>query len=1006
MLTSRMWIAAIWLAMSAGAWGQTFGRVVALGGHASDLALDEPRRALYVANFTANRIDVVSVPDGVLERSINVASQPSTLALSPDGRYLVVGHYGNFAAPNAPRNALSVIELDGSTRRTFSLADPPFGVAFGIDGKALVVTSTQFLLFDPEFGTMEVLDTIAGVAAKTLPQAPAQAPTQIIGASVQSSGDGFWIYGVTDSILFSYDVAARTVGSVGYVADPPLGPRAMSVSRDGSYYIAGWAMFDRRSALNQFPNPLGKLEVGSHAIDSDRGIVYAEVPEGVVTTSSSSSSSSSGSSSSSSTSTETLSPPVLMVADADNLTVRERLKLAEHLSGKGLLSADGSMMYALSESGVTVLPVGSLNSSPRVAAVQPNLLFRSSFCNSGVVTQELTIVDPSGAETEFSLSTATAGVRISPSRGVTPATVQVSIDPASFQNQKGTLSTQIVLRSSSAVNIPQPIRVLVNLQDPDQRGVIANVPGKLVDILADPFRNRFFVLRQDTNEVLVFDGSDYTQIATLRTGNTPYSMAFTFDRKYLLIGNDNSQYANVYDLETFEQQAPIRFPFGHYPRYLAASAKAILAATRVAGPKNTIDRVDFFSRTATELPTLGVFDNSIDLNTALAASSNGGTILAAQADGNVLLYNANADTFTISRKESAALAGALAASSFDQYVIGNTLYNASLVPVRTFDSEVGLPSGFVFVDDGGLRTGALTADSPGAIQRVSFGSNSGIAATRIVEAPLLGDTRSAFTRTLAVLPGRTAIVNLTTSGFTVVAWEYDAATAIPRISRVTNAADRSRAVAPGGLIIVEGQDLSPVNIATREVPLPTALGESCLTVNGMPVPMLMVSSSQINAQLPFQAEGNVTMVLRTPGGVSDNYNLTILPTAPSVFRTPLAEDYEVPTVVRADNGQVVTPSNPVRSNDELFIYLTGMGKTDPEIPAGTPAPSDVQVLTQPEVTINGFSLPIANAGLVPGQVGVYEIKVAVPWTVPKGMNQTLQIRQGGYSSSVSVRVID
>lgn len=1003
MLTSRMWIGAIWLAISAAAWGQTFGRVVALGGHSSDLALDEPRRALYVANFTANRIDVVSVPDGVLERSINVASQPSSLAVSPDGRYLVVGHYGNFAAPNAPRNALSVIELDGSTRRTYALADPPFGVAFGIDGKALVVTATQFLLFDPELGATEVLDTVAGVAAKTLPQTAGQVPTQIVGASVQASGDGFWIYGVTDSVLFSYDVAGRKVGAVGYVASPPLGPRAMSVSRDGSYYLAGWAMFDRRSALSQFPNPLGKVEVGSHAIDSERGIVYAEVPEGAATSSSTSSGSTS---SSAGTPVEALPPAVLMVADADNLTVRERLKLAEHLSGKGILSADGSMMYALSESGVTLLPVGSLNASPRVAAIQRNLLFRSSFCNSGVVTQELTIVDPSGAQTEFSLSTATAGVRISPSRGVTPATVQVSIDPASFQNQKGTLSTQILLRSASAVNIPVPVRVLINLQDPDQRGVIANVPGKLVDILPDPFRNRFFVLRQDTNEVLVFDGGDYRQIASLRTGNTPYSMALTFDRKYLLVGNDNSQYANVYDLETLEAQPPVRFPFGHYPRSLAASARAILAATRVAGAKNTIDRVDFFSRTATELPTLGVFENSISANTALAASSNGGSILAAQAEGTVLLYNANADTFTIARKEPVALAGAIAASSYDQFVIGNTLFNASLVPVRTFDNAIGLSSGFVFVDDGGLRTGALTSAGPGSIQRVSLGATTSVAPTRIVEAPLLGDASNVFTRTLAVLPGRAAIVNLTTSGFTVVSWRYDAATAIPRISRVTNAADRSRAVAPGGLIVVEGQDLSPVNIATREMPLPTALGESCLTVNGMPVPMLMVSSSRINAQLPFQAEGNVTMVLRTPGGVSDNYNLTILPTAPSVFRTALAEDYEVPTVVRAANGQVVTPSNPIRNNDELFIYLTGMGKTNPEIPAGSPSPADVTVLTKPSVTINGFSLPVANAGLVPGQVGVYEIKVAVPWTVPKGMNQTLEIRQGGYSSAVSVRVID
>lgn len=1002
MRTSRWWIAAIGMVLATSAWGQTFGKVVALGGASADLVLDEPRGLLYVANFTANRVDVVSAQTGALTRSINVASQPSSLSLSPDGRYLVVGHYGNFTTPSTPRNALSVIELDSRAKQTFALADPPFGVAFGIDGQALVVTSTQFILFDPELGTMRVLDTIAGVTAKTLPQPPANYPTEIVGASVQASGDGLVIHGVTDTILFTYDVSTRTVKSGGYVAVPPLGPRAISVSRDGSYYLAGWAMFDRVSVTNQFANPRGLLDVGSHAIDSDRGIVYAEVPEMVTT-----SDSDPGSGNSNNTPDKTLPAPVLTIVDADNLALREKIKLPEHLAGKGILSSDGSTMYALSQSGVMILPVGNLAGSPRVVAAQDDLVFRNSFCNQGVITKELTIVDPSGGETDFSLSSSTAGVSISPSRGKTPMTVKVAIDPSAFQNQRGTLTATISVKSATAVNIPASVRLLVNLQDPDQRGTFQNVPGKLVDIVADPFRNRFFVLRQDTNQVLVFDGSNYTQIATLRTGNTPTSMALTFDRKLLMVGNDNSQYANVYDLETLEQLAPVRFPFGHYPRSIAASANAILAATRVAGPKNTIDRIDLFSRTATELPTLGIYDNNIALNTALVASANGSSIMAAMSDGHVLLYNANSDAFTVSRQDFTALSGAFAASSFNQFVIGTTLFNASLVPVAEFDTAVGSSSGFAFIDQTGYRTGAANSSSPGVIQRVDLASGVGRNSTRMVEAPVLGVTGSAFTRTLATLPDRSALVNLTTSGFTILAWNYDAAAAIPQIDRVVNAADKTAAVAPGGLIIVQGSNLSPTNIATKEIPLPTALGESCLTVNGLSVPMLMVSPSQINAQLPFQAEGNVTMVLRTPGGVSDNYNLTVLPTAPSVFRTNLAADYEVPTVVRSSNGQVVTPSNPIRSNDELVIYLTGMGITNPEIPAGTPAPAEAPVvLTDPTVTINGYRLPVVASQLVSGQVGVYEIKVMVPFKVPKGMNQTMQIEQGGYSSSVNVRVID
>ena len=103
----------------------------------------------------------------------------------------------------------------------------------------------------------------------------------------------------------------------------------------------------------------------------------------------------------------------------------------------------------------------------------------------------------------------------------------------------------------------------------------------------------------------------------------------------------------------------------------------------------------------------------------------------------------------------------------------------------------------------------------------------------------------------------------------------------------------------------------------------------------------------------------------------------------------------------------MTPANPIRSDDELLIYLTGMGLTNPEIPAGQPAPSEAPVvLVDPTVDINGFSLPVVSAGLVPGQIGVYQVRVKVPFKVPKGMNETLRIRQGTYASGVQVRVID
>ncbi|MCX6635123.1 MAG: hypothetical protein NT090_08590, partial [Acidobacteria bacterium] len=355
------------------AWGGTFGKVVAIGGHASDLALDEARGVLYVANFTANRIEVMSLADHTIQTSMNVAPQPGSIALSPDGRYLVVAHFGNFAAPNTPRNAMTVIDLNGGGKQTFALGSPPLGVAFGLNNLALVVTTQEFVLFDPVTGTTQLVDTLTGVTAKTLPQPPANFPPQIIAASLGVSGDGLKIFGLTDTLEFSFDVMSRQLRVITYVSQPAMGPRVVSVTQDGSYYLSGWALNYRRGALMaQFPNAKGLLNVGSHAIDSARGLVYAQIPEAVSATQAPAAPAPAAPSPSTPTAPSQVvpastpsqtDPPVLRICDADNLTVREKLRLPENLAGKSVLGEDGALMYAISDSGVTVLPVGSLNSA-------------------------------------------------------------------------------------------------------------------------------------------------------------------------------------------------------------------------------------------------------------------------------------------------------------------------------------------------------------------------------------------------------------------------------------------------------------------------------------------------------------------------------------------------------------------------------------------------------------------------------------------------------------------
>ena len=201
--------------------------------------------------------------------------------------------------------------------------------------------------------------------------------------------------------------------------------------------------------------------------------------------------------------------------------------------------------------------------------------------------------------------------------------------------------------------------------------------------------------------------------------------------------------------------------------------------------------------------------------------------------------------------------------------------------------------------------------------------------------------------------------------------------------------------------------MTPVTVAGG-LPLSTTLGDTCVTVNGIPVPLGLVSSDRITGQLPFNVVGDAAMILRSPAGVSNTLNITINPGAPSVFRTgAIEQETGLATIYRSKNNQLVTLTNPIHPEDEIVIFLTGLGRTSPAFEAGFPAPSDptaVPVIT-PEITLGQTGLPVLLAGAVPGEVGVYGIVAKVPFWAPTGMQVPLKIEQGGISTTLMVRVV-
>ncbi len=1038
----------------------TFGTVVPIGGSGADVALDEARGFLYVANFTANRIEVMSLATNQVQTSINVPAQPSTLAMSPDGHWLLVGCYGNNTAPATPQSGLTLIDLTNNyAEQTYSLGSPPLGVGFGVDGNALVVTTTAFMIFNPGSGTSSTITSITAAAAQAVPVPLVNFPANITGASVATSADHTAIYGLAANLMFYYDAVHHTPYYGNYTSSPPQGPRAVSVAADGSFAVMGWLRVNRAlqdtaeygNSADPTNGPAGVLNLGGHAVDSNNGVIYSQVPLGAGLNNNG----------------QGLTP-TLQQLSADNLTVLDTMFIPENLSGKAVIKSDSSVVYALSQSGVTVLPVGSLNRYPRLSVSTPTVLFLDNYCTRNATSQTFTITDPGGNNTPFNISSSNPGVTVSPSSGVTPATITVTVDPNQFQNQNGTTTVGLTVSSATAIDMAPPMTVLVNAPQPSQRGTIVPIPGTLVDLLSDNSRVRYYVLRKDVNQVLVYNGTNNTQIATLRTCTQPMSMAETLDGNKLLVGCDSAHVMSVFDLNALQPLTSIDTQSG-YTQSIAVSNGLILATMRDGGGGSPyLASVDLTLNQASKLPALGVYQNQLSVkNTVLSASPNGSTILIASADGHTMLYDANVNTFTVSRQDFQALTGSYASSAFGQYLVGNTILDASLVPVAAVNTQGGQPSGFTFVGQNGYQTSSTGTSNPGVIQAVNMSTGSVIRPTAMVESPLLanqppvatvgtvcttnssstgsqqicqtgltvtttncslatssvtGSTNStcttltstlqypisSFTRSLAMLQDGSAFINLTTSGVVVLPPNYAASVQPPKINAVVSAADFASPAAPGGLITVFGSALSPTNQATSEVPLPTALAQSCLTVNGQPMPLIFVSSGQVNAQMPFQAFGNVVMVVHTPGGVSPNYNLVVQENAPAVFLSGSAGPLtNLPIVVRQATNLLVTDSNPVHPGDNLTLYTTGLGAVTPLVANGLPGPSSplAMAILPPIVTLGGQPAAVSYAGLAPGEVGVYQINLTVPGDAPQGLSVPLIVSQGSNSQTVNVRVV-
>jgi uncharacterized protein (TIGR03437 family) len=232
----------------------------------------------------------------------------------------------------------------------------------------------------------------------------------------------------------------------------------------------------------------------------------------------------------------------------------------------------------------------------------------------------------------------------------------------------------------------------------------------------------------------------------------------------------------------------------------------------------------------------------------------------------------------------------------------------------------------------------------------------------------------------------------------------------PIVSAVVDAASYAPTLgAPDAIVTIFGTNLAAATATARATPLPRQLGGTTVTWNGIAAPLLYVSPTQINFQVPDPYDSTpgvgkaVGVVVSTAAGNSAPYNpLTATPNASGagLFSMDASGCGQGAVLNVADNGTVSVNSSTNSASPGQWISLWGTGASvtyAPELPpdsAATPLSpvyNNIQAWPEFDFGIQNYTASQFWSGFAPGLVGVNQYNVQIPVSVREGCAVPLQL---------------
>jgi uncharacterized protein (TIGR03437 family) len=214
------------------------------------------------------------------------------------------------------------------------------------------------------------------------------------------------------------------------------------------------------------------------------------------------------------------------------------------------------------------------------------------------------------------------------------------------------------------------------------------------------------------------------------------------------------------------------------------------------------------------------------------------------------------------------------------------------------------------------------------------------------------------------------------------------------VTSVGNGASFTQAFAPGMLTSVFGTGLStgsPQMVTTAPLPL-TSLSGTSITINGIPAPLLYISATQINLQIPYDISPGTAALTVNAGGQSASISFSIQAAGPGIF-------------VDSQTGHIV-PNESATAGSTIGLYLTGAGQVTPsEATGNVPDKGTTPVPNLPlTMTVGGVAVTPVYVGIPDWSVGVLQINFTVPSTLAAGTYPVI-VTIGGVASQSTLLTV-